>query len=391
MKKNVLLLDGQTIQSLAFAKSLKKNNYCVTLFCDNKMSYGYRTRYADIKIICPSVNENPKKFKKFLLEFLKSNKIHAVIPMNDYSAFFLSNNKLEFLKLTKFIIPDIEIFNSGYDKNRLMKICEINNYPHPKTADLEMMNLSDAIDKVGFPSLIKPNITTGARGITLVNNEKELYDKYISIKKEYGSCHLQEFVAEGSKQFKVQLFINDKGKLVASTVINKIRFYPEKGGSSCCNETIFHDNLVKLCYDVLKTLGWVGFADFDLIQDSKNGISKIMEINPRVPACIKSSIVSGIDFAAIIADQTLYNKSQNYVYSPNKYLRYFSLDFLWFVYSKNRFKTVPNWFNIFSRNTYFQDISLDDPLPFIYGSIAGLLKQLNPGFRKKKLGMRNER
>jgi predicted ATP-grasp superfamily ATP-dependent carboligase len=139
---------------------------------------------------------------------------------------------------------------------------------------------------------------------------------------------------------------------------------------------------------VLRSIKWVGFADFDLIQDPKSGESKIMEINPRVPACIKSSIVSGIDFATIIAHQTLGVKLKIYKYKPNKYLRYFGLDLLWFIHSKNRFKTDPNWFNFFSKNTYYQEGSLDDIVPFIYGTFRGFLKQLNPNFRKSKSGMR---
>jgi predicted ATP-grasp superfamily ATP-dependent carboligase len=388
MNKRVLLLDGQTIQSLAIAKSLKKSNYDVVLFCDTKTSYGYRTKYADAKVICPSIVANPVEFKSFLIEYLKENTIDAVIPMNDFSASFLSSNKSALLEFTKFIIPDITIFNSGYDKNQLMKICEKYNFPHPKSVDLNTIDLETAAEKVGFPSLIKPNITTGGRGITLVNSKEDFFDKYESIKNEHGSCHLQQFIQEGGKQFKVQLFIDEEGGLLASTVIDKIRFYPEKGGSSCCNKTIIDESLVKLCYSVLKTINWVGFADFDLIQDPKTGESKIMEINPRVPACIKSSIVSGIDFATIIANKTLGLKLENYSYTPNKYLRYFGLDLLWFLFSQNRFKTDPNWLNFFSKNTYYQEGSLDDIMPFIYGTIGGFLKQLNPTFRKKKSGMR---
>lgn len=390
MKKKILLLDGQTIQSLAVAKSLKKNNYDVILFCDTKMSYGYRTRYADIKIICPSIITNPLEFKLFLIDYLKSNKIDALIPMNDFSASFLSINKLEIQKFTKFIIPDIDVFNNGYDKNKLMNICEFNNYPHPISADLDLLDLNLAIQKVGFPSLIKPNITTGGRGITLVNSKQEFFDKYELVKKEYGSCHLQQFIAQGGKQFKVQLFIDNSGELVASTVIYKIRFYPEKGGSSCCNKTIIDNSLVKLCYSVLKTINWVGFADFDLIQDPLTGVTKIMEINPRVPACIKSSIVSGIDFPAIIANHTLGIKGINYAYKPNIYLRYFGLEMLWFLFSQNRFNTNPNWFKFFSKNIYYQEGGLDDIMPFIYGTVGGFIKLLNPSFRKKKSGMRKK-
>lgn len=389
MNKKILLLDGQTIQSLAIAKALKSRKYFVVSFCDSKTTYGYRTKYSDEKIICPSLIDKPKEFKLFLLNFLKNNKIDVIIPMNDYSASFLSLNKDELKTLSNFTIPDIGVFNNGYDKNKLMTICEENNYPHPISADLEKLSFEDACDKVGFPSLIKPNITTGGRGITLVNSREEFLNKQESIKEEFGPSHLQEFINQEGRQFKVQIFIDEKKKLIASTVIHKMRFYPVNGGSSCCNLTVENKDLVNLCFNVLKTIEWEGFADFDLIEDTNSNEFKIMEINPRVPACIKSSIISGVDFANIISDHTLNNQQAKYIYKPGKYLRYFGLELLWFLGSKDRFKTKPSWFNFVSSKVSFQEGGLDDIKPFLYGTIGGFLKQLNPEFRKKKSGMRN--
>ena len=388
MTETVLLLDGQTIQVISIAKQLKRKGYKVILFCDSKVSYGYRTKYADEKILSPSVHENPSLFLDFIVNYLKNKEIDILIPMNDYSASFLSENKQQLLQYTKFIIPNIDVFNKGYDKKQLMALCEDSNFPHPKTADLEVLSLVDAANKVGFPSLIKPNITTGGRGITLVNSKDELLKQYSDVRTKYGACHLQEFIPAGGRQLKVQLFVESNETIRYTSVIHKIRFYPENGGSSCCNVTVKEDSLVELCSQVLKKIGWIGFADFDLIEDPRDGIIKIMEINPRVPACIKSSIISGIDFGTIIADETLGKKQNQYVYTPGKYLRYFGLDLLWFVYSSNRFKAKPNWFRFWNKNVFYQEGGLDDWKPFLYGTVGGFIKQLNPKFRKEKAGMR---
>lgn len=387
-KQRILILDGQTVQALAIAKSLVKSNYKVILFCDNELTYGYRTKYAEQKIICPDVVKDKEEFKSFLIYFLKNNVVDGIIPMNDNSASFLSKNKDELKAYAKFIIPDYPVFLKGYDKNELMKTCFENNFPHPKTYDLVDKNFEKAVDYVGFPSLIKPNFTSGGRGITLVNSREDFLSKVDTIFEQFGECHLQEFVPEGGRQIKVQLFVDNHQNLLASSVIHKIRFYPEKGGSSCCNQTIEDAHLVEVCTNVLKVIRWEGFADFDLIEDPRNGIVKIMEINPRVPACVKSAIVSGVDFGALIADYTFGKDTQKYIYKPGKYLRYFGLDLLWFVYSDNRFKTKPNWFKFFGKSIYYQEGSLDDFKPFLYGTIGGFLKQLNPTFRKNKAGLR---
>jgi len=382
----ILLLDGQSVQAISISKYLKKSNFDVVLFCDTKLSYGYRTRYADEKYLAPKTAS--KEFKEFLFEFLDANKIDGIIPLNDSSAEFLSLNKKALEKRSKFIIPDENIFYKGYDKNVLMSICEKFNIPHPKTSNLDLDRADGAISKVGLPCLIKPNMTTGGRGITMISSKEGFENQYPKILKEYGACHLQQFIPEGGRQLKVQLYINKDKQILGSSVIHKIRFYPEKGGSSCCNVTIKDDALIELCVGVLEKINWIGFADFDLIEDPRDGLAKIMEINPRVPACIKSSLISGVDFASIIANDTLGKKVSKQDYQPGKYLRFFGLDLLWFIYSKHKFKTKPNWFYLMGKNVSYQEGGFDDILPFLYGTVGGFLKQLNPSFRKNKSGMR---
>ena len=113
-----------------------------------------------------------------------------------------------------------------------------------------------------------------------------------------------------------------------------------------------------------------------------------MEINPRIPACIRASFNAGVDFVENITKASKGLEPTKYEYKPGAYLRYLGLDLLWFFSSKNRFRTRPSWFKaLFSSKQYLQDGSWDDPKPFIYGTIGGLVKQLSPKFRAAKKGM----
>jgi predicted ATP-grasp superfamily ATP-dependent carboligase len=385
--KTIALLDGQTIQALPIAESLHKRGYYVISFCESKNSYGYRTRFANRKVIAPSTHENVAEYHRFLIDFLQHNKVDILIPMNDYSALYMSAHAEELRKYSNFILPDIETFLKGYDKGKLMEICRQNNYPHPLTNDIDLKNIPEAANYVGFPALIKPNQTTGARGFAVVNSKREIKERLPAIIEKYGDCHLQQFIAEGGKQYKVEVFTKDN-ELINATVIHKIRFYPEKGGSSCFNQTVQKDDLVDLCFNVLKTIGWEGFADFDLIEDPADGIIKIMEINPRVPACMKTSFKAGVDFADNIACASLGLPITKYDYRPGNYLRYFGLDLLWFLKSSRRWNTQPSWFqHFFNRRHSFQDGGLNDMKPLLYGTAGAMLKQFNPQFRAEKNGM----
>ncbi|MDG2492308.1 MAG: hypothetical protein P8M60_06065 [Flavobacteriaceae bacterium] len=239
MKYSIAILDGQSVQALIFAKTLSKLGHNVILFCDNKYSYGYNSKYAVKKIISPSTETNEESFNIFFLDYLDKHFLDVVIPMNDYSARYLSKNKDLLKNKINFMIPDYKIFQRGYDKNKLMNLCREINIPHPNTIDLcEDFNLNN----IKYPALIKPNETSGARGFKIVHNPSEFEKSIKRIIHEFGNCHLQEYIPPGGKQFKVQL-LRVQSKIIASTVIEKIRFYPISGGSSCFNKTI---NNIKL-------------------------------------------------------------------------------------------------------------------------------------------------
>lgn len=379
----VLLLGGGT-QALIISKKLYESGREVHIFDEDRWTYSYHTRYAYRKIVAPSILY-ADEYLNFLQNYIKENNIDVLFPMNDETARFLSVHKPRLCNFAKFIIPDIDIFEMGYNKNSLMKLCAELDVPHPKSVDLEQA--IEDIDTLSYPSVIKPNHMTGGRGMRLVHSAEECKTLYPQIKSDFGACHIQEFIPSGGRQIKVQTFIHN-GELYASSVIHKQRFYPEKGGSSSCCVSIEDKSLVEECARVLKHLGWVGFADFDLIEDPRDGIVKIMEINPRVPACLQVVIDSGVDYANMVVDASLEKPLREYVYNPGSSLRHIGFEVLWFLYSKNRFSTTPNWFRFFSKRLSFQDFSWSDPLPFLFGTMGNVLKMVNPNFRKTKSGLR---
>lgn len=379
--KNVLLIDGDGTQTLPIARSLAKSGYRVHMFYDRKLSYGYPTKYVSKKTRVSLSELGEDFFLDFIIKYIIEDKIDTLIPLSDATACFLSKYKSELLKQTKFIIPDYDVFDLGYSKGKLMEVCKINNIPHPKT--ITNINI-DSIDDTIFPALLKPNYTTGGRGMSFIQNKEELKKILPETIKNYGMCHLQEFIVSGGKQYKVQLYMNTKFELLFSSVLHKQRYYPVDGGSSSCNTSIINKSLVDMCAEVLSLIKWVGFADFDLIEDPKDKIVKIMEINPRVPASIKSAIDSGIDYGVIMADDALNKNHKIYKYTPGMQLRHIGFEILWLMSSGKFINTHPNWWNFFGKKVSFQDFSLDDPLPFIFGTIGNINKQLNVLFRRLK-------
>ena len=385
----ILLLYGDGTQAIPVVKALHKAGYEVDAIAETKYGYGSNSRYLN-KCYYFEEMEDVDQYFQYLLELLKESKYDAVIPLRDENTKLLSKYRDELLKYTRFVVPDDETFERGFDKHQLMQVCQQYGYPHPQTTIVEGDSLEGInFDKLVFPLLIKPNHTAGGRGMTLVHTKEELEERFPVIHAGFGDCHLQSYIPSGGAQVEVQLYVNEKRELVNSSVIYKYRWYPENGGSSCCAKSVKNEKIVDTLYHLLLDIGWVGFADFDTIEDPRTGELLVMELNPRLPACVKTAFEAGVNWAEILVNGYLGLPQKTYTYKENEFVRYLGLETLWFIYSKNRWKTKPNWFRLIGRHIHYQDMSdWTDPRPFWKGLWGNVKKQMNPEFRKEKSGTR---
>lgn len=378
---NILFL-GTGTQAFAILKNLHKAGNKIYILTSEKGNYADHSRYADTVIYYSAEDA----FIPLLKETIVGNSIDVVIPMGDGSAEFLSKNKDDFAEIVNFKMPDYENFLKGYDKNKLMTLCREKGYPHPVTIDLSLVDYKDkiAFDDFPFPGFLKPNCTTGGRGMRIINNYEELVNIFPVIKKEFGECHLQRFIKAGGRQVKVQLYVNEKGELLNHSVLNKVRWYPVKGGSSCCSVTMEDEKIVQICYNILKDINWVGFADFDTIEDPDTNELLIMEINPRLPACIGAAVEAGVNWGQVIVDDYLGREQKKYEYRLGVAIRHIGFDVLWFLKSDKRWKTQPSWFKFFGPNVIYQDFHFCDQKPFWIGTYHNIMKLFDPNFKKAK-------
>lgn len=382
MDDNILIIGGG-LQALSVARSLKEVKCrVIALLHDDDYS-----TYSESIDTLYTTHASPLKGTEYLneiLSILDDSHMDVIIPLSDKTAELLSIHKgmIESKYSTKCAIPSYDVFQKANDKWELLNLCEQYNLPHPRTRLIKTDALKDIADYVGFPALIKPNISVGARGITLVRSLEELKNKYNSVIKQYGESTLQEYIENGAAPYyNVMLYRNSSGEIVNSVVLKIIRYYPINGGSSSFGITIECDELVDICKRCLDVLNWDGFADFDVLQTT-TGEFKIIEINPRVPASLRAAEVSGVNFPLIIVNELLKKAYSPFIYKPNKQLRYLGLDLMWFIASERRFSTKPCWFKFFGKDLYYQEKGA-----MMASLCSGIKKMLSPSFRKSKKGL----
>lgn len=135
-----------------------------------------------------------------------------------------------------------------------MELCRRIGAPHPKTIELTPDNLVQASAYTGFPALIKPNISEGARGIVYVNDIDRLHEVFPSVQATFGACTLQEFIHHSGVYYNVMLYRDRNGKCLGSTVIKILRYFPLKGGTSCYSVSVENPELTEICFRVLEKI-----------------------------------------------------------------------------------------------------------------------------------------
>ena len=310
-----------------------------------------------------------------------------IIPLEDEYTIWLSSHKsdVESLCKVKCAVEDGGRFSIASDKGKLMLFLEEKGFPHPRSCRIDT-DLASAAEYVGFPALVKPDISNGSRGISIVNSMEELESCANSTLIQYGSCSLQEYLKAKSYYYNVMLYRCYDGSFAEHCIIRILRYYPINGGSSCLCQSVEEEKLCGICKDVLVSLDWHGFADFDVLEDG-DGEFRIIEINPRVPASLRAASISGINFGRIIVSDMTNTPRPNYEYHTGRYLRYLGMDIMWFLKSPRRFSSRPSWFRFFGRDIFYQEGGKNDMKAMLMSFVIGIRKQFCSEFRRQKSGM----
>ena len=370
----VLLIEGLARQVLPLAKSMNQLGAEVTTYNGSKLDPGYASKYPHRKLLAFFNAKQPEKSFEALKSELEKYHYDMVIPMNDDIAIQLSKHKKELSQYTTPIVEDWERFQFACDKLKTMQVCMENDIPCPKTfTSLDDFLTSES--SVSYPIVVKPRTGQSAVGFHISDTKEDVVDYYKKAEQKYGPMLIQEYIPQTDIQYKCEMYVDRDETLKAACIFAKNRWYPVDGGSSTLNTTVDRPDIMATCAKLLEKIGWKGYADVDLIQDPRDNVAKVMEINPRITGSVKICYAAGVNFSKLIL-QDFKGEPVDEAFNTNYgvQLRYMHTDILWFLKSKDRFHCKPSWFNF--KNCVHQIFSWDDPWPCVTFTIQGFGKYI---------------
>ncbi len=367
--KNVLVTDGHFRKSLAVVRSLGRKGFAVTVGERTFLNTSFFSKYCARRLVYPSPQESPNQFIEFFMKEIKKKQYDCLFPMEEETLLLLAKYHSEISQYAYLLIPDLKKIEFVRDKGNLMRFAEAHGIPTPKT--FYVLPTSSPSLSIPIPAVIKPRISSGSFGIVYVNKREDLSSSYQNVHERYPFPLIQEWIPDGGGIFGLSALFDETSNVKAAFVHKKLRMYPVQGGPSTLAEGVEHPQIMELGLSLLRSLNWVGVGMVEFKVDPRDGIPKLMEVNPRFWGSLQLAIVSGVDFPFLILRMARKECFEPVLhYAVGKRFRWLLLgDILHFLNHPQRFDLHPSFFNFFDPNTSYDIFSRDDPLPLL-GSVA---------------------
>jgi predicted ATP-grasp superfamily ATP-dependent carboligase len=292
--------------------------------------------------------------------------------MEEETLLLTAKHHSEINKYTYLLIPDLQKIEFVRDKGNLIQFAEAHGIPTPKTiCATPTLALPPWGGGEGEGYVIKPRISSGSFGIAYVRKREDLIPSYQSVHERYPFPLIQEWIPDGGGIYGVSALFDEASNVKAAFVHKKLRMYPVQGGPSTLREGVEHPQVMELGLSLLKSLSWVGVGMVEFKVDPRDGVPKLMEINPRFWGSLHLAIVSEVDFPYLILKMALGERFDPILrYPVGRRCRWLLFgDILHFFNNPQRFRLHPSFFRFFEPGISDDVISKDDFLP-VLGLVA---------------------
>jgi len=221
-----------------------------------------------------------------LLQACKNRSIDFLLPTVDAELAPLARAEADFVEQgVKLALPSVETLELCRDKDALLT--KLRDYvPVPDSVLLTDRTARDALD---FPLFAKPRCGAGSRGLVNVNRPADLD----ALPKD-GSYLLQEFLP--GAEYSVDIYIRGDGVAIAAVPRERMKV---DSGIAITARTVQLPEASETAIRAARAVGIRYVANVQL-KRCKQGILKLLEINPRFPGTLPLTAQAGIDIPALL-------------------------------------------------------------------------------------------
>lgn len=327
----VPVLLGADLNCYSVARAFYEE-YGVISHAFGKYSIGATSHSKIVRFYPVSNLDNIEICVKALRDFAESreDKILILIGCTDeYSEFIIDNKaRLE----DKYIIPyiDSELKSHLVDKASFYELCDKYEIPYPRTCVVSSAEKKDALteEKLGFsyPIVVKPSSSIEYWRHPFENMKKVYFSASAEeteeiLSKIYESGYdrrviLQDTIPGGDSDMRVLTVYSDRNAEPKMLCLGHVLLEEHTPKGRGNHAAIITEKALPICEkikEMLKELKYVGFSNFDIKYDRRDGVFKVFEINLRQGRSNHYVTASGINIAKLLVDDRVLNEELHYI------------------------------------------------------------------------------
>jgi len=361
----VLVTDERWRKGLSAVRALGRRGVRVLTVDSTRLVAARWSRYVARHLVLPAPATAAEAFVSGIIELAAREPGLVVFPMEDVTLSALAGVRAR-LGSVMLPIPTTEAIDVALDKQATTARAQALGIPTPRTADpADATALAEAVRHVGLPLVVKPRRGWGSQGVAVVEQPELVEPTYRRIAASFPRPILQERIPPGGRAFGVSCLFNMAGELRATFVHQRLREYPRTGGPSTLRVSVERPDLVAQSARLLTSLGWRGFAMVEWKTDPRDGVPRLLEVNPRFVGSLELALVSGVDFPWLLYQvATTGDCPLVETYRVGQLCRWLLPgDLLHFLSNPDRWRLEPSFFRFRRPDLAYDDWAGDDPLP----------------------------
>jgi predicted ATP-grasp superfamily ATP-dependent carboligase len=286
---------------------LRRGVRVVGIDCDASHE-GFRSSYGRSHL-CPNPDTHPAEWTAFMIELAKQlGAKPVIIPAADIFVSALGRHVEALREHYIFSLDSIAVQAALATKEQQYALAAKYGLPIPRSVYIQSRgDLERFVSEARFPCLVKPRhqrewdaLPEGnpLRGLKLFTAEtpEELFAQYAHAESLRPEGVAQEIIAGGDEAKYCYLSVYGAGgRRLGHTVVHELRAHPILFGSGSIVEPVVDEEIASLCDKFLQGVGYVGICEIEVKRDTRDGVVRLIEANPRYSVTADASGYAGVD------------------------------------------------------------------------------------------------
>jgi predicted ATP-grasp superfamily ATP-dependent carboligase len=294
---------GADYRGLGLVRSLGRRGVRVLVLEHGDDVLAGASRYAEQRLRLPDGSDSDRV--AYLIDLAEEHGLSGwvLFPTADETAVLVARHEAELSRRFVLTTPPWDVLRWAYDKRLTNRLAQAVGVAHPRTWHPRTADEAASLE-LDFPAIVKPAIKEGFNRLTAakawrVDSPAELRDRFAEavtlVSPEV--LMVQELVPGGGEsQFSYAALCRD-GRPLATAVARRTRQYPaDFGRASTYVETVEEPEVVEPSIRLIGEMGFTGLVEVEYKRDPRDGVYKLLDINPRVWGWHTLCGRAGVDF-----------------------------------------------------------------------------------------------